>query len=119
MINVGEVVTFPEFAQKFTVIYRGGEWVEGRWVTRENAVRVTGITDPVSGRDLDVLPESDRAKDVRRFYSRSKNQFHVSNEGQISDIIVFKDRRYKLKSVEDYSEFGYWCATGICEGRSV
>lgn len=76
---------------------------------------------PVTGRDLDVLPEADRNSGVYQFYARRNsfpanitNGWRVSDKGYDADIVQYNGRRYRLTAAPDYNLQGrVWCALGV------
>ena len=110
MINVSELITDPDFCQPFTIIRTEGTWQNGLFVKQETQINVIGVAEPVTGKDLDIQIESDRANNVMTFYTLV--ELKVSPDGSISDFILFNGKRYKLFQVSNYSDFGYYSGMG-------
>lgn len=115
MIDVSELLTDPDFCTEFTLVKKTGEFVQGKFVTQEEEINIVGVTEPVSGRELEILPEADRLKNLRTFYAPSDVPLSVSSDGTISDSIIYGGKRFKLISGQNYSDFGYWQAMGVNE----
>lgn len=115
MINVGELITDPDFCQTFTLIRRVGEWNEGVWNPSESRITMTGITHPASGRELEMLPEADRTKNLRTFYGRSGTTPRIETQNRMADEIAYHDSVFKIIQEQDFDDFGYWQVVGIEE----
>ncbi len=110
MIDLSELITDPDFCQEFSIIRTTGDYQNGIFVKEETEIKVTGIAEPVTGKDLDIQIESDRANNVMTFYT--EEELKVSPDGTLSDFILFKGKRYKLFQVSNYSDFGYYSGMG-------
>ena len=114
MINLAELVTDPDFAQKFQIIRKAGSYLKGRYQTEETREDVTGIVDPVNAKDLEFIPEADRMKSSKTFYSLAP--LSLGNNDDTADVCVYKKRIFKLVNVAEYEDFGYWRAIGVDMG---
>lgn len=67
----------------------------------------------VTGRELMALPEADRAKDVRRFYTQQR--IYVAGSGVYeADVITYQGNRYRAKIAHDYaSNGGAWIVDAV------
>lgn len=78
---------------------------------------------PLTGRDLDQMPEAYRNSEVVQFVARDGSfpggivkGFRVSDKGKDPDVITYNGRRFVLVSAPDYSIQGkVLCATGVLE----
>ena len=114
MINLAELITDPDFAQKFQIIRKAGSYLKGRYQTEEIRESVIGIVDPVNAKDLEFIPEADRMKSSKTFYSHSS--LSLGNNDDTADICVYKGRRFKLVNVAEYEDYGYWRSIGVDMG---
>ena len=65
----------------------------------------------VQGRDLEQVPEADRNTEVVQFYT--KVRLHVSDGGQLADVVTYNGRKYRIVQVLDYDTQGaVWIAFG-------
>ena len=55
LLNVGELITDPDFCQNFQIKRREGTWNKGRFETTEEVIDTYGIIDPQTTKEL-VLP---------------------------------------------------------------
>lgn len=110
MIDISELITDPDFCQDFQIIHSASTWSNGVLATQETVVDVTGVAVPVTGKDIDIQIESDRANNLMTFYT--EEELKVSPDDSISDFVLFKGKRYKLLKVKNYSDFGFYAGTG-------
>lgn len=119
MINVEEIITDPDFAQKFTVIRSTGSFIKGLWTEGTvTEIEMYGtITNPTPN-DLQQLPEGDRVVGAMVFHTNSP--LYVTRAGAgtrrdpnaISDQIIWRGDYYKLSGVSVYADYGYYRAVG-------
>ena len=90
------------------------------------AAPLTFVVNPISwheasGRDLDILPEADRNKEVLQIYARLGSfpgtvdkGWRVSDQGFDADVCRIEGRKYRLTSAPRYRLQGkVWCALGV------
>ena len=115
MINVGELITDPDFSQKFTVYRSNGSFVDGVWTEGiPTQIEMLGVVTVMSSRELHQLPEGDRVSGGMNFHTNQA--LYVSREGTyegISDKIFWRNNYYKLASVLPYADYGYYKASGV------
>jgi hypothetical protein len=117
------------FAQSFTVIRStAGKWVKGVFVDTPQSVPFYGIVQPATSREVQLLEEGDRNKEVKSFHSTQ--QFfvaNVANQAQVtdpsytpqnSDIAVWQGQQYRIKHVYEWGDFGYYKALGVRMGAN-
>lgn len=113
--NLSHVVLHLGYVQTFTVLRSvGGDWVNGRWVeATPTTITMNGVVEVAQEKDLRALPEGDRVQGMMVFHSPS--QMYVTRGGTdqgTSDIVVWKGQQWRLKSVWDYSDYGFYKAIG-------
>ena len=106
MINVSELIHDPDFCTTFILRHRSGTWVDGRFQTTATDSMVTGVVRPANGKELELLPEGDRMKDVKVFYTWEKVQ--LSEDENASDEFIWQGGRYKALQVQDWSAHGFY-----------
>jgi hypothetical protein len=115
MINVGELITDPDFAQEFNVYRSNGSFVDGVWTEgTPTQIKMTGVVTVMRAREIDQLPEGDRVSGGMNFHTTAI--LYVSREGTyegISDKIYWRGNYYKLVSVLPYADYGYYKASGV------
>jgi hypothetical protein len=108
MINVRELITDPDFSQKFTVYRSSGEFVNGRWVETHTEVSMVGVIIPASAKELNMLPEADRVVGTISIYTKTPLYITSNDRQGTSDKILWKGDLWKLISVNNYSDFGFY-----------
>lgn len=96
-------------------IYRRtpGRRVNRRWVPGTVEVStVTAAVNPAqrareSGEARDIAPEGARESSVLRFFLAAKDLSALRSGETQADEIEYKDVRYRVYSVEDFSVFGH------------
>lgn len=106
-----------------TVDRRGSKTLNkyGAWETPPPTTFVIDpvAAHPISGKDLDRVPEADRTKEVVEFYGRVASfpagveGFYVAGPGRLPDVILYRGRRYRVVQAQDYFLQGdVWLAFG-------
>lgn len=124
MINVSEIITDPDFAQKYKVIRDAGEWVAGRFkIVETKVLNYFGTVQPAQSEDLEQLPEVDRTSVVMNFYCASPKVFYISQEVVteipddeeqiIYDTIEWNGKKYKIIKVLPWGNNGYQMAFAV------
>jgi galactose-6-phosphate isomerase len=113
-IDVTELLTDPDFVGPIQQIKRK-DLVDNFGVLQltEVCVNTVGSVQPISGREINRLPESLRVADMMTFYI--KGVITASAPGKYSDILVSNGKRYQILSVNDWSAWG----AGWCKGACV
>lgn len=112
-LNVSRLVRGPH---TFIVHRSSGTFVEGKWT--ENATRqipMKGTALPTDSRDIDQLPEGDRIKESRTFYTTER--LYVTHADGVSagtsDRVEFDGKLWRLMQVRDFTRFGYNKGVGV------
>lgn len=120
LLNVSEVLMSPEFMQKVKVYRKyNGRWQLGKFIEDEVVLQLDMLVCPSSGRDIMRIPEADRVEDSRTFHCLSKLYLTEDlselggSEVRTSDIVEWNCQKYKIVSVPDYSDYGYYRAVGV------
>lgn len=120
LLNVSEVLLSPEFMQPVKVYRKyNGRWELGKFVQDEVEITLDMLVCPSSGKDLMKIPEADRIEDTRTFHCLSKLYLSEDSndvndqETRTSDVVEWNCQKYKLVSIPDYSDYGYYRAIGV------
>ena len=114
MIDLSLVVTDPRFAQTFSVYRKIGEWIKGRFEQTEIEIKIVGTISIASAKQIEFIPEGDRIGGeisihcVKELYT-SRN---APNDSGTADELLWHGERYKIYSVNPYSDYGYFSAIG-------
>lgn len=106
MIDVSRLITDPDFCERFVIRRRIGKWEAGRFIATPEDTAVTGIVEPTSGDDLEMVPEGDRVSGMMTFYT--KQPVYLSQGKSQSDEIIWRDRVYKAVQILDWSRHGFY-----------
>ena len=116
MINVAELITDPDFAQSFKVYRSIGQWDEhGRFTTITETLVMTGAIQPMTTKELQQIPAGDQVTGginvwtLCPIYTTELNQ-NRTTKGNLSDQIEWHCQKWKILSVKQFSDYGYWRA---------
>lgn len=113
-IDVSDLLHDPDFVDKMVVITRTPVVnSKGENQLQETPVESVGSVQPANGRTIMKLPDELRVANVSSFWFKGK--IIASEKGKYSSIIVFKNQRYQVQTVFDWTNFG----AGWCEGTCV
>lgn len=113
-VDVTDLLSDPDFVDAMMIINRKSEVNDrGENIVKEYPRPTTvGSIQPISGKALARLPEALRVMNVRSFWVRGL--IEVDNACKYPDILVYKNKRYTVQSVLDWTNFGDgWCE-GVC-----
>lgn len=114
MISLDEIIEDPDFAQPFYVYRSTGSFIDGVWTeSTPKRIQMYGVIVVANARELRMVPEGDRIQGAMDFYSLSP--LYVTRTGQsqgTSDKILWRGDYYKLLSVRNWIDFGFYSATG-------
>lgn len=123
-IQVGYISQCAEFAQVFTVKHYHGEFVRGDFVPNGvvEEVRHYGTIYPTTPNELRMLPEADHDDELYTFVSVkpiyiTQSQMETGSN-TFPDLINWHGKDYKMRSVMDYRDFGYYLAIGEAIGHA-
>lgn len=109
-INMADVVNSTEFTQPLTVIrHTGGKWIDGDYIEIENTISIKGVVSAASDKDIDLTAEGGRVSEYKTVHTTTR-LYTTDNEGT-SDVIIWNGEKYKVMSVMDAGDYGYYRAT--------
>ena len=101
--NVNKLIVVDNNTSKnIDIIYtargRGelGEWLEGI----ETEKNIKGSVQPMTGKELNIVPEGDRTREIYEFYTQEA----ISE----NNLVVYNDKLFEINKVEKWS-FYYYC----------
>ena len=118
MINLSRVVFSPMFMQTFKVYRSIGHFALGGFVQEAQSPAyfdVAGAVWPSSEKEIQQMPEGDRIKGATTFASTTELYVTRSNDQEegTSDQIEWHGELYRLVSVMNYSDYGFYAAMGV------
>lgn len=112
-IDVSEILGDPDFVDDVCLIDRMPTInSRGENVLKEFMVKTVGSVQPATGRVIQRLPEAMRVANVSSFWLKAT--IVASASGKYSSILVFKNKRYQVQTVFDWSNFGEGYTEGTC-----
>lgn len=114
-INIAELVDDPDFSQTFTVTRQSGTWTNGRFEPTSRTFTVSGVINPMSTKDIEMLPAADvihggiAIHTTVPIYTTTLNE-STGNSGNASDEITWQGEQFKIIQVSNYADFGYYKA---------
>lgn len=117
LLNVGELITDPDFCQDFTVIRKAGSWNEGRFETTETTIDSYGIIDPQTTTEVQFNPDGALIHGIIKVYTHmplyTTRKFTPiigdtsTVQGYISDRINWSGHYYIVLEEDNYKDYGY------------
>ena len=112
-IDVSDLLLDPDFVNPVTLVHRtqivGNN---GLGQIMEECEETVGSVQPASGKTLNRLPDALRIQNVYSFYIKAG--IVADSSCDYPDIIQFKNKRYIVQQVSDYSNWGNGWAVGVC-----
>ena len=126
MINIGELITDPDFAQPggINIIRRKCEIVNHRPVPTETVLNVPGIITIASDTSVEKLPEADRSTEDIHIFTHEQllttgRKDDVAVNDYLSDIVVWQGVKYIVMSCMDDTQYGFCWSTATKLGQDV
>lgn len=112
-VDVTSLMSDPDFVDAICVITRVPKVnSQGENKITETPLNTVGSVQPASGKALQRIPEALRLENMASFWF--KGEIVASDPGKYPSILVFKGRRYQVKNVFDWSNFGRGYTEGLC-----
>jgi hypothetical protein len=111
MINVGEVVVDPDFAQEFNIYRTTGHFGPGGWIQDIPVIiPAYGVIYVASEKELAMFPEADRIKGSMAFVTPIEIMTTSADGGNISDELEWYGEKYRVINVAPWSDYGFYLA---------
>lgn len=112
-INVAELITDPDFAQKFQIErHEQGVFMDGLYSSLTRIIDVYGIVQPYQPKTVEYSENGDKITgDIKIWLNEPifTSRINETDSG-ISDTIIYKDEKYKVSNVKDWENHGYYSA---------
>lgn len=103
--DTAEFVTVTRFA---VGAYVDGIYEKGATSTFK---AVCSVQQP-SADEVQLLPEGERDKDIRKFISKKELKTTNDRNNEIADLVLYKGNQYKIISAQDWNVYGHTTAFG-------
>jgi hypothetical protein len=112
-IDVSELMSDPDFVDQIQVITRT-PYVDylGQNKIQSMLSNTVGSVQPADVATIQKLPDAMRVENLYSFWV--KMELVTSDPGKYSSILVFRGRRYQVKTVANWSNFGEGFSEGVC-----
>jgi hypothetical protein len=112
------VLRNPRWSRAFTIFKRTRAADEhGRPITEESVIEAAGVIQPAGGDDLDRLMGSDRAAGGITVWTDAPLSAGTGND--LPDEVVWRDARYMVVHVRDWTDYGLGWRKAICAAQSM
>lgn len=111
-VDVTELLSDPDFVDEMQIVRRKPTVSEfGENVLVESVVQTIGSIQPVSGKELQRLPDALRVMNVASFWVKGE----IVSDGtcKYPDLLVFKGKRYAVQIINDWTHFGQGWSQGL------
>ena len=110
----------PDFCVSFTVERVCGTVSDkGRAAFQTETQAACGVIQPATMRELERLAEGDRMRESIVVYAREPLSLGQRPEGPAADVIIWKDQRYEVMSVESWPGYQRAIAALLPPGESL
>ncbi len=113
-INVSEALDSDTCVKVQVERTTPGNYVDGIYVSGTTSIFNTLVSpQQPSPKQLEVLPEGERDKDVMLFISKRFLRTVDDDNELPADVVLFKGERYRIIQLADWSTFGHTPAYGV------
>jgi hypothetical protein len=109
-----DVVCDGDLADSYVIVRNTGKFAAGGFQqTSVTSIPVFGVVTAASLKDIEMVPEGDRVREMRAFYARQPLYVTRDNPQDgtgTSDVLQWHGQNYRILTVGDYSNRGYWKA---------
>ncbi len=118
MINVGQILSRPSFAQTLTVRSTTGGYNQyGEWESdTPSNTPVIGCFQKATELELSQLDFGETKQEIRKLLTQTEVNVSESDES-LSDRIIWRGRRFKVVKVTDDQDYGFFRAFAVYEGQ--
>ena len=112
--NMTELLNDPDFVTDFVLKIAGGDRLaDGRFVEKVTCHNKSGVIQPAPSKETQYLTEGDRYRHAIKIWSCEYLSAVDSRVPQLGDILGWHCADYRIVSVKDWSEYGYWQAMAV------
>lgn len=109
MIDVSEVLLDPDLCESFQIERSTGTLGSGGWKVNipPAVLNAYGAVRNMSGEELESIPAADRVNEMISIRSTTTMFVTSADQSATSDVIIWKNDRYRVVSTKDYGSQGY------------
>ena len=113
LVDVSELLSDPDFVDTIQIITRYPIVNSmGENVIHESIETSIGSVQPADYKTVKKQPEAMQVESLYSFFFKGK--IVASAPGEYSSVLVFKNMRYQVRTVEDFSNWGAGYTNGVC-----
>jgi hypothetical protein len=116
-LQVGELITDPDFTQMISVKRSSnGKWENGRFEASSTNIKMPAVVTSAKDRDLKMIPNGDMitgAITIRTNDPLYTTHLEGNKGAGFSDEIVYHGENWKVVSVQNMSEYGYFRSVAV------
>jgi hypothetical protein len=110
-LDLSSVVSDPDLAEPFQITRNTGAFGLGGWIPgTPTVIPAYGIVSVAKQADLDAIPEADKISEAMVFHSTQEMFITNAAGSATSDTLQWQGTNYRVYSVANYSNRGYWKA---------
>lgn len=112
-LDLSIVANAPDLAQQFTILRSiNGEYSYGTYGDNKESIVLYGPVSIAKDRDLQMIPEGDRASGAMVFWCSQQvySARDVNGSPQNSDILEWNGVQYRVMTVSQRPQNGFWRA---------
>lgn len=115
-LDVSELMVDSDFVDSITLINRvSAQNLHGENVLTECPLSTYGNVQPTPNKEINRLPDALRTANVKSFWVKAtKGLIVASSPSQYASILCYKNQRYAVQMVFDWSNFGEGYTEGVC-----
>lgn len=112
-IDVTSNLSDPDFVDIMAMVKRTPTINSfGENTLTETSISTVGSIQPAPAKVIQRLPEALQVANISSFWLKGK--ITVAEPGKYTDILVFRNQRYQVQTVADWSNFGEGYSEGTC-----
>lgn len=114
MNHIADMLNDPDFVTEFIFGIAGGtRTAKGDWIESIDEDKKEAIIQPASKSDTKHLTDGDESRQAINIWSADYMSAVDKVCPQKGDIIGWHDRSYRIVSVDDWSQYGFWYAMAV------
>lgn len=116
MINVSPAFNFNNSNLVTVIRTEAGEYVNGRYQDGESVeIKIYASVQPAQPDTMEVLQMGFRNTEGIQIVSKQSLRTTQDKTGEIADIVLHNDKRYRVVNVTNWKQVGYWSSVAMLE----